>query len=168
MLDFFRHKQRDVQGVVSFPLRQWSATNALPPDTVTTPVPAAGDCQISKDGAAFANTTNLPTHIDYPFIDNGKLLVRVVYNDVPLPAPTPPVDVATADDQTLVREGVGAFLKVFDDIKLREDAAVQSSAKNMPDVVIINADEFHKRVAEHEASRQRRKHMQELFGKASS
>ena len=111
---------------------------------------------------------NLPTHIDYPFIDNGKLLVRVVYNDVPLPAPTPPVDVATADDQTLVREGVGAFLKVFDDIKLREDAAVQSSAQNTPDVVIINADEFHKRVAEHEASRQRRKHMQELFGKASS
>ena len=110
----------------------------------------------------------LPTHIDYPFIDNGKLLVRVVYSDTPQPAPTPPVDIATVDDQTLVREGVGAFLKVFDDIKLREDAAVQLSAQNLPDMVVINADEFHKRVAQHEAYRQRRKHMQELFGKTPS
>ncbi len=110
----------------------------------------------------------LPTHIDYPFIDNGKLLVRVVYSDTPQPAPTPPVDIATVDDQTLVRQGVGAFLKVFDDIKLREDAAVQLSAQNLPDMVVINADEFHKRVAEHEAYRQRRKHMQELFGKTPS
>jgi hypothetical protein len=28
-----------------------------------TPTFAAGDCLLSKDGAAFANTTNLPTHI---------------------------------------------------------------------------------------------------------
>jgi len=108
----------------------------------------------------------LPTHIDYPFIDNGKLLVRVVYSDVPQPAPTPPVGIATVDDQTLVREGVGAFLKVFDDIKLREDAAL--SAQTPPDMVVINADEFHKRVAEHEAYRQRHKRMQGLFGKTPS
>ena len=111
---------------------------------------------------------NLPTHIDFPFIDNGKLLVRVVYNDIPQPVPTPPVDVATVDDQTLVREGVGAFLKVFDDIKLRDDAALQLSAQNPPDIVVIDEDEFNKRVAEHEANRQRHKHMQELFGKTPS
>src|SRR6185436_1447979 len=29
----------------------------------------------------------LPTHIDFPFIDNGKLLVRVVYDEIPQPAP---------------------------------------------------------------------------------
>jgi hypothetical protein len=104
----------------------------------------------------------LPTHIDYPFIDEGKLLVRVVYSENPQPAPAPPVDIAVADDQTLVREGVGAFLKVFDDIKLREDAALQLSAQKLPDIVVINADEFHERVAEHEANRQRSKRMREL------
>src|SRR5512134_1347857 len=29
----------------------------------------------------------LPTHVDYPFIDNGKVLVRVVYGSNPQPAP---------------------------------------------------------------------------------
>jgi len=110
----------------------------------------------------------LPTHIDYPFVDNGKLSVRVVYSNIPQPAPTPPLDIAVADDQALVREGVGAFLKVFDDIKLREDAALQLAAQNLPDIVVINADEFHKRVAEHEADRQRSKHIRELFGKTPS
>ncbi len=46
-----------------FALRQSSATNALPPSLSTAPVFVAGDCVISKDGAAFANTTNLPTSI---------------------------------------------------------------------------------------------------------
>lgn len=46
-----------------FALRQSSATNALPPSLTTAPVMAAGDCVISKDGAAPANTTNLPTSI---------------------------------------------------------------------------------------------------------
>src|SRR5512143_1910896 len=44
----------------------------------------------------------LPTHIDFPFIDDGKLLVRVVYDDNLQPASVPSVDIATADDQTLV------------------------------------------------------------------
>jgi hypothetical protein len=50
----------------------------------------------------------LPTHIDFPFIDNGELLVRVVYSDNPLSVPTPPVEIAEADDETLVREGCGS------------------------------------------------------------
>src|SRR3990172_7033975 len=99
----------------------------------------------------------LPTHIDFPFIDNGKLLARVVYSDNPQSMPVPPVDFAKVDDHTLVRQGVGAFLKVFDDIKLREDAALQLSVQNLPDIVVIDEDEFNKRVAEHEANRQRSK-----------
>ena len=91
----------------------------------------------------------LPTHIDFPFIDNGKLLVRVVYSDKPLAAVTP------VDDHKLVHEGVGAFLKVFDDIKLRDEAAEELSAQNLPDIVLIDEDEFNKRVAEHGANRQR-------------
>lgn len=89
----------------------------------------------------------LPTHIDFPFIDNGKLLARVVYNDSLPPMP--------ADDRSLVHQGVGAFLKVFDDIKLRDDAASQLSAQNLPDIVVIDEEEFKKRVAEHEANQQK-------------
>jgi hypothetical protein len=90
----------------------------------------------------------LPTHVDYPFVDNGKLLVRVVYSDNEQSVPVPPVDPAM-DDHTLVHQGVGAFLKVFDDIKLRDDAALQLAAQNLPEIVVINEDEFHRRVAEH-------------------
>ena len=96
----------------------------------------------------------LPTHVDFPFIENGKLLVRVVYSDSPPSRPTPLVDAAIVDDQRLVRQGVGAFLKVFDDIKLRNDA-LQLSAQSLPDIVIIDEDEFNKRVAEHEANQQK-------------
>ena len=96
----------------------------------------------------------LPTHIDFPFIDNGKLLARVVYSDNPPARPAPPIEIATVDDHTLVRQGVGAFLKVFDDINLRNDA-LQLSAQEMPAIVVIHEDEFNKRVAEHEANHQK-------------
>ena len=96
-----------------------------------------------------------PTHIDFPFDENGRLLVRVVYGDKPGSVPVPPVDIARVDDHTLVRQGVGAFLKVFDDIKLRDDAALQLPAQNLPVIVAIDEDEFRKRAAEHEANEQK-------------
>ncbi len=108
----------------------------------------------------------IPTHIDFPFIDNGKLSVRVVYKDKPQPVPVPPVEVAIVEDQMFVRQVVGAFLKIFDDIKLRDDAALQLSAQNPPDIVIIDEDEFRKRVAEHEANRQRIKRIGRYLDKA--
>jgi hypothetical protein len=105
----------------------------------------------------------LPTHIDYPFLDGDQLFARVVYGKKPAPdMPEPQTLVIAADivdDQTLVDRGVGAFLKVFDDIKLKDDAAVQ----NRPKIVVIDTDEFEKRVAEHEANRQRSQHIKELF-----
>ena len=117
----------------------------------------------------------IPTHIEFPFLDGDKLLVRVVYNDEhaagwinPQAAPAaPPVDIAMADDHMLVRQGVGAFLKVFDDIKLREDAASQLSAQKLPDIVIMDQAEFNKRIAELEADQQRRSHIRELFNSTS-
>jgi len=109
----------------------------------------------------------LPTHIDFPFIDNGKLLVRVVYSDRLQAVPAPPVDTVMVDDQTFVRQVVGAFLKVFDDIKLKDDAVLQLSAQNPPDIVVIDEDEFHKRVAEHEANRQRIKRISRLLDKTA-
>jgi len=114
---------------------------------------------------------NIPTHIDFPFIDNGKLSARVVYKNRRQPVPTPPVDVATpvdvaiVEDPTFVRQVVGAFLKVFDDIKLKDDAALQLSAQNPPDIVIIDEEEFKKRVAEHEVNRQRVKRIEKLLDK---
>jgi hypothetical protein len=107
----------------------------------------------------------LPTHIDFPFIDNGKLAVRVVYKDKPQPVPTPPVEVAIVEDLTFVRQIATAFLKVFDDIKLKDEAALLLSDQTPPDVVIIDEDEFRKRVAEHEAYRQRIKRVGRLLGK---
>jgi hypothetical protein len=104
----------------------------------------------------------LPTHIDFPFVDNGKLLARVVYSENLQSKPVPSVNTAMVDDHMLVRQGVGAFLKVFDDIKLKNDAA-QISAQSQPEIVVIDEDEFKKRVAEHEANRQRRKHIRKLL-----
>ena len=100
-----------------------------------------------------ARLGKLPTHIDFlPFIEEDKLLVRVAYSDTPPAMSASPVEIAMVDDQTLVRQGVGAFLKVFDDIKLREDAALQISAQKMPAIVVIDEYEFIKRIAEHEAN----------------
>ena len=104
----------------------------------------------------------IPTHIDFPFIVDDKPLIRVVYSDHPQAVTIPPVDTAIADDQMLVRQGVGAFLKVFDDIQLRDEAA-KISAQSQPEIVVIDEDEFNKRVAEHEANRQRRKHIKNLL-----
>ena len=104
----------------------------------------------------------LPTHIDYPFVDNGKVMVRVVYGDNQQPVPALPAEVASVDDQVLVQEGVGAFLKVFDDIKVRDDAALLY-AKNLPGIVVIDEDEFKKSVAEHEADLQRTQRFRKLF-----
>ena len=109
---------------------------------------------------------NLPTHIDFPYIDNGKLSVRVVYADHPQPAPVQPLDAVMFDDRTFLRQVVGAFLKVFDDIKLKDDAILQLSAQNQPEIVVIDEGEFNKRVAEHEANRQRVKRIGTLLDNA--
>jgi hypothetical protein len=112
----------------------------------------------------------LPTHIDFPFVDEDELFVRVVYDDKLLaeiiqPQVTPSLTVAadTLDDHALVHQGVGAFLKVFDDIKLRDDLA-QNSLQSLPNIMVIDEDEFNKRIAEHEANRQRHKRITKLIG----
>ncbi len=106
---------------------------------------------------------SLPTHIDYPYVDNGKLGVRVVYRDSPPSPVTSPAAMAMVDDHNAVRRAVQAFLKAFDDIQLKNDAASQLSAEATPDIVLIDEDEFNRRVAEHEADRRRSKHIRELF-----
>jgi hypothetical protein len=117
----------------------------------------------------------LPTHVDFPFLEGEKVFVRVIYDNSSSPevlepqiAPIPIVVAGAVDDQALVRQGVGAFLKVFDDIQNRDEAASQLPDQSSPDIVIIARDEFNKRVAEHEANRQRTKHIKELFGKTPS
>jgi hypothetical protein len=104
----------------------------------------------------------LPTHVDYPFVDNGKVLVRVVYGDNPQSTSALPAENTTVDDHALVHEGVGAFLKVFDDIKLRGDAALHYE-QSLPNIVVIGEDEFKKRLTEQEAERQRSKRIRNLF-----
>ena len=104
----------------------------------------------------------LPTHIDFPYIDSDEVMIRVVYGNGLVPVAALPVNVAPVDDQTLVDQGVGAFLKVFDDIKLK-DAAEKLLNQNPPRTVLINEDEFNKRIMEHEAMQQRKKRISELF-----
>jgi PHD/YefM family antitoxin component YafN of YafNO toxin-antitoxin module len=77
------------------------------------------------------------------------------------------VDVAIVEDPTFLRQIVGAFLKVFDDIKLKDDAILQLSAQNPPNIVVINEAEFNKRVAEHEANRQRIKRIGRMLDKSA-
>ena len=99
----------------------------------------------------------LPTHIGLPLIENGKHLVRVVYSDNPTSMSTAPEDIAAGEDHLLVHQGVGAFLKVFDDIKLthRDEAALQPSPEQIPGIVVINEDEFNELAAGHKANHQK-------------
>ena len=123
----------------------------------------------NSDGLRYAfildrgNLDRLPTHIDFPFVDNDKLSVRVVYSDDLQTVSDPSGKPGLVDDHTRVHQGVGAFLKVFDDIKLRDDIAIQLSSQNLPEVVVIDEAEFNKRVAEYEADRQRSKRLKKLF-----
>lgn len=105
----------------------------------------------------------LPTHVDFPFVDNGKVMVRVVYDNPPQPVATPPIDVTMPNDHRFISQVAGALLNVFDDIKLRDDATLILSAQNPPDMVIIDEVEFNKRVAEHEINRLKVKHIKEMF-----
>ncbi|MCL4270857.1 MAG: hypothetical protein KJZ72_14980 [Anaerolineales bacterium] len=105
----------------------------------------------------------LPTHIDYPFIDKGKVLVRIVFSDIQPPIPITPVDTLTPNDNKFMHQIAGAFLKVFEDIKLSDDAALLLSAQNPPDIAIIDELEFNKRVLEHEVNRQRVKRIHDYF-----
>ena len=114
----------------------------------------------NSDGLRYAFILNrgqidvLPTHIDYPYMDGERLFVRVAYeNNPPVAVMEPPGAAMPADDQALVQRGVGAFLKVFDDIKLMEDAAARLAAQSVPDILVINQDEFGRRLAELERNR---------------
>jgi hypothetical protein len=129
----------------------------------------------NSDGLRYAfildrgSLNRFPAHPDYPFLDGDRLRIGVVYNEEPVlgsinpqTMQAPPIIVEIVDDHTLVSRGVGAFLKVFDDIKLKDDAASKLSAQGLPDVVVIDAEGFSKRVAEHKVSLQRKNRIRRL------
>jgi hypothetical protein len=104
----------------------------------------------------------LPTHVDFPYVDDNRLSLRVVYRDTPPSRPASPVNSEIADHNA-IRRGAQAFLKIFEDIQLKSDAAALLSAQSSPDIVLIDEDEFSRRVAEHEEDRRRSKHLRALF-----
>ncbi len=58
-------------------------------------------------------------------------------------SPSGPIRVMLVDDHTMVRRGLAAFLKVFDDLQLAGEAesgaaAIQLCAEVMPDVVLMD------------------------------
>jgi hypothetical protein len=87
----------------------------------------------------------LPTHIDYPYLEGDKVFVRVVYDE----QPAPPTINVVVQDQTLVNQAAIALAKIFDENKLKDEAATKLSVQGPPDVVSIDQEEFNKRVAEH-------------------
>ncbi len=110
------------------------------------------------------------THIEFPFLDGDKLFVRVVYSDQLTPeVMEPQITPATisavdlADDQILIHRGVGAFLKVFDDIKLKDDAVSKLPAHSLPEVVVIDKEEYNKRLAEHKDNLKRSNGIRRLW-----
>jgi hypothetical protein len=131
----------------------------------------------NSDGLHYAFILNhgrlgrLPTHVDFPILDGDRLFVRVAYGDETVPeviepqnTPAPLIVADIVDDQTLIRQGVDAFVKVLDDIKLKDDAASKLSAQGLPDVVLIDRGEFNKRVAELNANWQRVNNIRRLLG----
>ena len=116
----------------------------------------------NSDGLRYAfildrgSLVELPTHIEYPFVKNEKVFVRVVYAEQPGPELTnpqvksvPPFVEESVEDRTRVNRDVIAFLNVMDDVGLKEDAASKLAAQGLPDVVAIDLAEFNKQVAEH-------------------
>lgn len=58
-------------------------------------------------------------------------------------SPSQPIRVMLVDDHTMVRRGLAAFLKVFDDLQLAGEAesgaaAIQLCAKVLPDIVLMD------------------------------
>jgi NarL family two-component system response regulator LiaR len=58
-------------------------------------------------------------------------------------SPSEPIRVMLVDDHTMVRRGLAAFLKVFDDLQLAGEAesgaaAIQLCAEVMPDVILMD------------------------------
>jgi len=58
-------------------------------------------------------------------------------------SPSQPIRVMLVDDHTMVRRGLAAFLKVFDDLQLAGEAesgadAIQLCAKVLPDVILMD------------------------------
>ena len=58
-------------------------------------------------------------------------------------SPSQPIRVMLVDDHTMVRRGLGTFLKVFDDLQLTgeaesAEAAIQLCAEVLPDVILMD------------------------------
>jgi hypothetical protein len=114
----------------------------------------------------------LPVHTHDPFLDSDRLLVGVVYDGERVPGwlnpqtmSAPPINIELVDDHARVSQGVGAFLKVFDDIRLKGVGTPRLFTKRLPKAVIIDEEESDKRNAEYKADRQRRDRIRKLFNK---
>jgi hypothetical protein len=80
-------------------------------------------------------------------MDGDKLFVRVVYGNTTVPeggenqtTPAPLIATNIVDNQAEVHRSVEAFLKVFDDINLRDEAAEKLSGQGIPAILIVEED----------------------------
>ena len=103
----------------------------------------------------------IPIHVDHSLIDDDKLLVRVVYSAVLESVAVSPADISMIDEE--MRQNVSSLVKFFEDPIYEGDAALQFIAQNLPDIVVINEEEFNNQAAEHEANQQRSKRIKALL-----
>jgi hypothetical protein len=111
-----------------------------------------------------------PTHMELPFLEGDGLVLQLISGDQlglraaePQIVPAPRVIAEFVDDHTLVNRGVGAFLKVFDDIQLRDEAAQQNFSQDPPEVVVVEVENIYERLKEERADMQRINHLELLF-----
>lgn len=135
----------------------------------------AGELQVQivsgdSDGLRYAfildpgRFEGIPAPVEHPPIDDDKLLVRVVYRALPRSAPVPLADTALLDQELLVRQNVRTLVKFFDNLGNEDEAAIQYIVHHLPDIVVIDEEEFNKQAAaEQEANRQRGMRIQALL-----
>ena len=107
----------------------------------------------------------IPLEAEHPMIDNGKLMIQVVYRyrDNPHGAPAPLAEAAAMDDRMRVRRNVRALVDFLDSSQPGDDPVFLFVSQNKPDIVIIDEDEFNRSAAEHEANRQRSQRIRALL-----
>jgi len=113
----------------------------------------------------------LPTHIDFPALDDGRQMVRVVYDDDSATGqtdtetvPAPPVTVKIVGDVNFLSQGVESFIKILNDMKQKSKTAAMPIAQGLPDLMLIDKEEFNKKVADYNPDWVKINHIRRMLG----
>jgi hypothetical protein len=116
----------------------------------------------NSDGLRYAfildrgSVDKFPMHIDYPFLEGDRHYIRAVYNTEQVPGwmkpestPILPAKVDVTGEEARLDPGLVALLNTFADSQLNAEVESQLPLKGLPDIIMIDEEEFQKQVAEH-------------------